>query len=238
MVNHFPSPHHSASSPPPSAVFHPVYTTTGWLLALCLPGQPSALKATTSLSLAFFTFWVCLWIPPDVTSYLQRSCKRQKPTPGITSAQSEDHTVVGSGLVCKDPAPARPRESLALPNAIMLTVFVISKRLKSSPSLLRAGSPSNLPYVQTCWSFSKVSSGHLCQTSVPGWEIILVNGLLKMQLVTLIGSARCLHLVLVKWACLFLSEICGIICLLSFLRKGCRKEQVDACSPRAAELSC
>ncbi|KAF6098236.1 zinc finger protein 14 [Phyllostomus discolor] len=70
---------------------------------------------------------VCLRISARVTGCLQRSCGTHRPAPGIISAQSEDHDVVGSGLVHTGPGPAA---------LLCVIVFMASSVFKGSPSLL------------------------------------------------------------------------------------------------------
>lgn len=139
---------------------------------------------------------------------------------------------MGLGLVCRRPAPAMPRELPGLPSAI---------RLRSAPSLQEAGSPCSLLSSQTYWSFSKFSSHWLDLTSVPGREVILVTGLWNMQLVSLMWSVELspgLWLVSITWIRHLFCEVCDIVFLLNFPRKGWLRKQVSKASPVVAELSC
>lgn len=133
---------------------------------------------------------------------------------------------MGLGLVCRRPAPAMPRELPGLPSAI---------RLRSAPSLQEAGSPCSLLSSQTYWSFSKFSSHWLHLTSVPG------QGLWNMQLVSLMWSVELspgLWLVSITWIHHLFYEVCDIVFLLNFPRKGWLRKPVSKASPVVAELSC
>lgn len=136
-----PKPHRWAFSAQVSPNFPSVFTT--FFLApgsLRLPGQP-VWPQSHNPSLAFFTFRVCLWVSPRGTGCLQRSCGPPRPAAGVISAQFKNCAVVGSGLVCRDPGPAGPRDSPTLPGAILFMVPVTSEVLKSSPSGLQAWRP-------------------------------------------------------------------------------------------------
>lgn len=144
---------------------------------------------------------------------------RQRPTPGTIPAQAEDGNVLGPGPLGRYPTPI-------LPGAITCEVFMKSKGLKISPSLLKAWSPCSLLYIEICWGFSKALSHWLYLTSLPGWDVMLVTGLLKMQLVSLIRDAAlswCLFLALAKWTSLFFSAVWGIMFLLSLPFKNKKK---------------
>ena len=106
-----------------------------WLLALFASlASPSALKAIVNLSLALFTFRDCRRISASVTGRLQRACGRKSPNLGLSSAPSEDWARMGSGLVCRDEAPARPRDSPAPRWTMIPETFALSMVLKGSPS--------------------------------------------------------------------------------------------------------
>ena len=106
-----------------------------WLLALFASlASPSALKAIVNLSLALFTFRDCRRISASVTGRLQRACGRKSPNLGLSSAPSEDWARMGSGLVCRDEAPARHRDSPAPRWTMIPETFALSMVLKGSPS--------------------------------------------------------------------------------------------------------
>lgn len=106
-----------------------------WLLALFASlASPSALKAIINLSLALFTFRDCRRISATVTGRLQRACGRKSPNLGLSSAPSEDWAMMGSELVCRDQAPARPRDSPAPRWTMSPETFALSMVLKGSPS--------------------------------------------------------------------------------------------------------
>ena len=106
-----------------------------WLLALFASlASPSALKAIVNLSRALFTFRDCRRISASVTGRLQRACGRKSPNLGLSSAPSEDWARMGSGLVCRDEAPARPRDSPAPRWTMIPETFALSMVLKGSPS--------------------------------------------------------------------------------------------------------
>ena len=61
-------------------------------------------------------------------------CNTPGPNPGSSSAPSEDWARMGSGLVCRDQAPTRPRDSPTLSWAKILETFALSMVLKGSPT--------------------------------------------------------------------------------------------------------
>lgn len=165
------------------------FVTYSWERPSWPLASPSSLRAAASLSLAFFTFRVCLLISAGVTRSLQPGRGRHSPTPGIISAQPNGVAAVGSGLVPTDFVPARPRGCPGPPGVVTFKIFAKSKVLQSSPSLLQAWSPCSLLQAQICSGFSRLSFWGLRFTLLPGWDVTLVTGLSKMQLVNLVGSA-------------------------------------------------
>lgn len=128
----------------------------------------------------------CLWKLPIICRGAGRD---RDPLLEIISTQSEDWSVVGLGLVCRLPGPARSRDSPRLSGTIIFKAFSKTKGFQSSPSLQQARRPCSLPLRQTSWSFSKVSPHWLHVASLPGWEIILATGLWKTRPAGLTGSA-------------------------------------------------
>ena len=106
-----------------------------WLLVLFASlASLSAVKAIANLSLALFTFRDCRRISASFTGRLQRACGRKSANLGLSSAPSEDWARMGSGLVCRDEAPARARDSPASRWTMIPETFALSMVLKGSPS--------------------------------------------------------------------------------------------------------
>lgn len=137
-VNYFQGPHHPSSSALPSSFLNLVFRAS--FLAPwrpCLQSKPQSVSPLlSSLSMS-----VCLWILWKLP-IVWRGAGRLGPTPSIISTQSEDCPVVGLGLVCRLPAPARPRDSPGLPDAIIVTAFTKSRGLNVLLHCSRPGGPA------------------------------------------------------------------------------------------------
>lgn len=200
-----------------------------WPACLLSKPQPVSLM----LSSLCYSVSGCL----HVTGWMPRSCGPQRL--GIISAQCNNCAALGWGLLWREPGPARPRGSPFVVGALVLITSVISTVFIGSPSLLQAWSPCSLLQALLCWGFSKLPSCRLRQTWLSGWAVTFVTGLLKMQLVSLIGCSvlsRRLRLLMATTNCLFFAKVSGMMLLRSLPREGWIVSVIDPGSSMAAVL--
>lgn len=170
---------------------------------------------------------------------MPRSCGPRRL--GIISAQCNNCAALGWGLLWREPGPARPRGSPFVVGALVLITSIISTVFIGSPSLLQAWSPCSLLQALLCWGFSKFPSCRLRQSWLSGWALTFVTGLLKMQLVSLIGCSvlsQHLRLLMATTNCLFFAKVSGMMLLRNLPREGWIVSVIDPGSSMAAELCC